>query len=356
MDHSQGGGPITAWNRFWFLPVDPIGLNAVRVLTGVILLYWLVSFMGEQNSFFGLSGWVDETAIREMSRLPAEEIPQPISTNWSLLYLAPNATAVTVIYAAAIMVVGLFTLGFATRITGVLTWLIVASFTANPAISYGGDVLLLILSFYLMIGYLLLDLGPSADGQWHLGTLLGSKRTWIFGKSDESTSVPSVAANVALRLLQVHLAIVVFIAGIHKLQFGVWWSGLSLWFPLHPPFENTLAEILERYPNPNAVMVPLSLASYALLAWQISFPFVIWRPALRPVMLAGAAIGWLGSIFVFHMPIFGPAILIGCLAFVPAASWRRMLAAVVGVKGREAAAVPTSVTDPVESRAKAVAS
>ena len=50
----------------------------------------------------------------------------------------------------------LFTLGIATRITGVLTWVAVVSFLGNPAASYDADFLINILAFYLMLGYLLL--------------------------------------------------------------------------------------------------------------------------------------------------------------------------------------------------------
>ena len=37
----SAAGPIHSWVRFWFTPVDPVGLHAVRLLTGLLLLAWL---------------------------------------------------------------------------------------------------------------------------------------------------------------------------------------------------------------------------------------------------------------------------------------------------------------------------
>ena len=50
-------------------------------------------------------------------------------------------------------------------------------------------------------------------------------------------SSPSIAANLTVRLVQVHFAIVLVVSGLHKLQFGDWWSGVAWWYPLNPPFE-----------------------------------------------------------------------------------------------------------------------
>src|SRR5205807_9315609 len=126
-----------------------------------------------------------------------------------------------------VAVLGLFTLGVGTRMTSVLTWLIVASFLASPAASFEADYLLNILALYLMLGHLLL-------GQWSRRLsfperLLGPRRGHM----------GSIAANLTLRLVQVHFAIVLLVSGLHKLQFGDWWSGVAWWYPLNPPFELT---------------------------------------------------------------------------------------------------------------------
>ena len=54
--------------------------------------------------------------------------------------------------------------------------MVIGSFSANPATSYPGDYLLLILAFYLMIGYLLLGQWSRPQSPWSrlLGTTEGS--------------------------------------------------------------------------------------------------------------------------------------------------------------------------------------
>lgn len=341
---------IEAWQRFWFTAVDPIGLDGVRVLAGSLIFCWLAAFAGHQYGFFSLDGWFDRVAYREASILPEEVRP---IMSWSLLYLAPNAITLHVFFFASLITVALFTLGIATRLTSVLTWLIVASFTANPAIFHGGDVLLLILSLYLMVGYLLDGLGTYfADGEERLtaGELLfGARGHRIFG--NRAAARPSVAANVTLRLIQIHLAIVLFSSGVHKLQSSLWWSGAALWFPLHPPFSTSIDDVLASAPNANLIMIVLSFCGYAMIAWEISFPFVMWRPSWRPIMLTGAALGWFGNVFVFGLPIFGPAIFIGCLAFLPAESWRSWVERLATAIGRSSATEP-SKNDFVETRVR----
>ncbi|GIW82582.1 MAG: hypothetical protein KatS3mg105_4389 [Gemmatales bacterium] len=314
-----------AWSRFWFTPVDPIGLHVIRVLTGLLLLGWLFPFASSLEAFFSLQGWFDSQAYIDLARLAAQN-PDVEKPGWSLLYLVNHdPQLVTSVYWVSIVILILFTLGFCTRITSVLTWLIVASFTSNPVMSYGGDVLLGILAFYLMVGYLLVGWQNTDDPS--LWRILGSRSHWLFARrqrTSDATDTKSYAANLALRLLQVHIAIVLVTSGLHKLQFPQWWSGDALWYPLHPAMETTLADARSHVPYRDYYLGMLSIGTYAALFWQIGFPLFAWRPRWRPVVLVGAVIGWLSMAFLYRLPLFGPAIFIGCLSFVPADDFRRL--------------------------------
>ena len=314
-------GPLRAWVRFWFAPADPIGLHAVRVLAGLLFIGWLLPFAGHVEAFFGLQGWFDTQAYVDAGRLP-EGPPQPI--NWSILYLAgSNPAFLNLLYWVSILILALFTLGVCTRITAVLTWVIVVSFTANPVTLYDADTLLVILAFYLMIGYVFL-------GQWEAwlppwARILGPSDTWLFRRpsyGEERTG--SVAANLALRLLQVHFGIVMVASGLHKLQFGEWWSGAAFWYPLHPPLTTTFEQARQTTSNPTAYLVILSLGAYATLAWQIAFPFFAWRPRWRWLLIGGAVVGWLGLAFMYQLPLFGPAIFVCSLSYLTTPEWERL--------------------------------
>lgn len=329
----------SAWVRFWFAPADPIGLHVLRMLAGLLFLWWLLPFAGQLDAFFGLNGWFDLQAYREASRLPGGP-PQPLG--WSVLYLCgTNATLLTVAYWLSVAVLALFTLGVATRVTAVLTWIIVLSFIINPAADYDADYLLVVLAFYLMLGYVLL--GQGTRGTTWLTRLLGSRSTWLFGSRGERQASP--AANLAVRLLQVHFALVLVSSGLHKLQQGDWWSGAAFWYPLHPPFKTTVAQARQHTSDATFYLSMLSLGAYLTLAWQLGFPLFAWRPRWRVVLLGGALAGWLGTAFLYELPLFGPVLMIAALSYLTPAEWQALLGRVPGLHQLAAAT-------PVERAAK----
>ncbi len=318
-------GPVQAWVRFWFTPVDPVGLHAVRLLAGLLFIAWLLPFAGHQDALFGLGGWFDRQAYVEAARLDSGAT-EPIRWSWSLLYLCgSDPTLLATAYWGSLVVLVLFTLGIWARLTAVLTWLIVVSFTANPAIAYDGDALLLILAFYLMVGYVLL--GQWRRGQSPVARILGSRDMLLLGQpaDPEDSQHNSVGANIGLRLLQVHLAIVLVTSGLAKLQYGDWWSGAAFWYPLHPPFKTTVDQVRALAPHADSYLIFLSLAAYATLGWQIAFPAFAWRKRWRPVLLGGALLGWVGAAFIYELPVFGPAIFVGCWAYLTPVEWHRLL-------------------------------
>jgi hypothetical protein len=324
--------------NFWFAPTDPIGLHVLRILAGLLFLFWLLPFAGHLDDLFGLHGWFDLQAYREAASTP-EGPPQAYS--WSILYLCgANPTLLTTVYWVSLAVLALFTLGVATRLTAILTWVIVVSFTANPATAYEGDTLLTVLAFYLMLGHLLM--GWRDQHQSWVAYVLGRRDTWFLRGvlTSPSDRLPSVGANVALRLFQVHFAIIAVTSGLHKLQFGDWWAGVALWYPLHPPF--TAADKI----RPSAVsaefqMGVLSIAAYAALAWQIGFPLFAWRRYGRPLLLGGAIVGWLATTFLYELPLIGPAIFLACLGYVTAAEWQWLDSWLFGVPVLRRLARPT---------------
>jgi hypothetical protein len=328
----------SAWSRFWFTAIAPTGLHCVRILSGLLFLSWLLSFLGHQAAFFSLTGWIDMETFYKM-RIQPDLAPAPIG--WSILYLAgESAEWLPAIYWGSIGVLTLFTLGVATRITGVLTWVVVVSYVANPATSFEADYLLAILAFYLMLAYLF-------AGEWN-GNLSLPER--IFGSNDHllyrirRETPSSCAANLALRLMQIHLAIIVVTSGLHKLQIADWLSGVAFWYPLHPPLRTTAESLRREMPNAQMTLFFLSLAEYVVLAWQIGFPLFAWRSGWwRAVLLGGAAIGWLGMIFVYRLPLFGPFVLIGCLSFLRPEEWAWIGKRLGDLVGSRAVAEPAKV-------------
>ncbi len=46
----------TRWNRFWFTPRSPEALGIVRIATGLVALYWYLSYMPLLMPWFGSGG------------------------------------------------------------------------------------------------------------------------------------------------------------------------------------------------------------------------------------------------------------------------------------------------------------
>jgi hypothetical protein len=281
----------------------------LRFLSGLLFIFWLIVLAGNQTAFFGLAGWVD--------RDTASRFREDFRSSWSVLYLFDsNPNWVNSVYWVAIVVFCLFTLGLWTRLTSVLTWVLVVSFIANPVTRLDAEPLLGILAFYLMIGYLLM-------GQWSQQVsrrerILGSSRNFLFGRGEQR---PSGGANLAIRLLQIHFAIVVVTSGLHKLQSGDWWAGVAFWYPLHPPFESTPDSLLAERAHAEQQLFFLSLSQYILLAWELGFPLFAWRKSWRPVLLGGALIGWIGCLAIYQQPLFGPIYCICALSYLTSAEW-----------------------------------
>ena len=75
--------------------------------------------------------------------------------------------------------------------------------------------------------------------------------------------------------------------------------------------------------------------------------------APQSVELGGALFGWLGSAFIYELPLFGPAIFIGCLAYLSAAEWHRVLRVLALIPGldRLSAGSQEEITDSASKKA-----
>jgi len=315
----------SAWMRFWFTPMPTTGLHALRVLSGLLFLAWLLSFLGHQREFFSLTGWFGKEAYVEVQR-QGNLAPAPIG--WSMLYLADESVEMfQAMYWGSLVVLALFTIGVATRITGVLTWVIVVSFLANPAINYDGDYMLGILAFYMALVHLYV-------GQWSRdlsipARILGSRGDMLLANRlfpDDAPPAPSFAANFVLRLMQIHFVIIMLTSGLHKLQIPEWWSGVAFWIPLHPTFKTTLESLERERPGAAFTLFYLSLAQYLVLAWQIGLPMFAWRAGWwRVALVGGAIVGWVGGFYIYQLPLFGPFMVIMALSYLTPEEWKAVM-------------------------------
>ncbi len=318
------GGVRRGWDAFFFTPADPTALGLIRVATG-LLAFWSLLVLGlDLHDYLGSDGWAEPSAVRAAQR----------SLAWSFWFLVPDG-ALLVAWLTCLAVLALFTLGLFSRSTAVLAWLIVVSTVRRvPVALYGFDQVLSPLTLYLA--------ATGASGQ--AVSLDRFFRRWrqarAAARSAPATSpmsastgrrvapdepgvpVPTVSANLALRLVQLHLVVIYGMAGLGKLQGPSWWNGMALWGTMSAGefvvFDFTP---IARWP------LLINLLTHASLALELLYPILIWIRIARPLMLVGAAAMHLGIAAMSPgLTEFSLAMLTANLAFV-AGSWLRQLVA-----------------------------
>src|SRR5262249_33126585 len=147
---------------------------------------------------------------------------------WSIWYHVTDPTWMWIIHGLILFVIFLFTIGFATRVTGVLTWIGMLCYIQRGYTSLVGmDTIMIVVVTYVILGPSGAALSVDRLISRFWTTYQALKRHQPVPELPGPT--PSISANFALRLLQVHLCIIYLVSGVSKLQGGMWWSGTATW-------------------------------------------------------------------------------------------------------------------------------
>src|SRR5947199_374654 len=130
-----------------------------------------------------------------------------------------------------------------------------------PEAMFGLDQMNAVLTFYLAVG-------PS-------GRALSLDR-WLAARRGAAAPAPSASANLALRLINVHMCVVYFFAGVSKLQGEAWWTGEAMWRAFaNLEYQSVDMTWLAWHPW------LLDLSTHISVLWALSFCLLIWRTPLR---------------------------------------------------------------------------
>ncbi len=214
--------------------------------------------------------------------------------------------------------VALFTIGFQSRITAILAWTIAVSTSRRvPGILFGFDQMISIWLFYLAI--------TGASGQaFSLDRFLSLRRKSLSRKDLVEIPRPTISANLAIRLIQIHLCVIYGIAGLSKLGGPSWWNGSAIIKLLangeFRPFDLTGILAL-----PGAESA-LNLATHLALFTEIFYPALIWVRPLRPWVIGLALMMHAGIALTLGLTEFSLAMATGNLAFVSGPWVRKRIA------------------------------
>jgi predicted DCC family thiol-disulfide oxidoreductase YuxK len=278
-----GDAARSGWNGFFFTPADATALGVLRVAVGLLAFWSLLVFGLDLRDYFGSDGWADPHLVRSIQRPLAWSFWFMVGDDW----LWP-------IWCLCLAVLALYTLGVASRLTAVMSWVIVVSTARRvPIALFGFDQLLSALTFYLAV--------CGASGQ--AVSLDRFWRRWRQARSatrarpapvhasgvgrrvfpdDPAEPMPTISANLALRLIQLHLLVIYGVAGLSKLQGPSWWTGTALWRTMATG-EFVAFDLTPLAGWPWAI----NLLTHLSLALELLYPVLIWVAILRPLVLAG---------------------------------------------------------------------
>lgn len=247
----------------------------------------------------------------------------PIFSVW---FHVTDPTEMALAHALALTVMVLFTVGFCTRVTAVLTWIAVVGYIHRTnQILFGMDTMMNILLIYLTIGNSGAALSVDRLIARYRAVRASLRRS---GTIDEPTRAflaqapPSVGANLGVRLIQVHFCFIYMAAGLSKLKGPAWWDGRAFWdVMINPEFTLMRYVWFEDVIRAIASVKPLYYAITALGVWftwglEIAFPFLIWT-RLRPFMLWLAVLLHAGIGVLMGLNIFELLMMTMLLVFFP---------------------------------------
>ena len=287
----------TAWNRFWFTPSHPATVCLMRILVGLMLIYTHLVWTFELPTFLGPSGVFPEAL--------QNQITGDGSWAWSHFYWFESDSWLWGSHFIALGFLVAFTLGWQTRFTSILAFLITVSYAnrANGAL-FGLDQINSFLTLYLAIA-------PSGL-MYSVDAVLQQRRDKKLETNETST-----LATVSVRLMQWHLCVVYFFAGIGKLQGISWWDGTAIWGAF-ASYEYQTIDMTWLVHLPWLV----NLITVTSVFWELSYAFLIWPRLTRPLMLLGAVVIHLGIGACMGMITFGLIMIIANMAFLPP-EWTR---------------------------------
>jgi hypothetical protein len=151
---------------------------------------------------------------------------------------------------------------------------------------------------------------------------------------------PSVSANFAIRLIQIHFCFIYMASGLSKLQGSAWWNGTAVWGTMantsYNPMDIKLYYDFVVYLSQHRWLweAVVGGGTYATLALEISFPFLVWNRRLRWLMICSAVFLHTSIALIMGLVGFGLFMLCLLLSFVPSSVVRQLLGNVAeGLRG-----------------------
>ena len=275
------------------------GAAAARILSGCAVLGLLVSNIRHRDILFGPgSVWAAPLQGGEAPRYwPTELVAQMGSTELLFYYLA------------VIVLAALWTLGWQTRIVGVLMLIGEVSLIERaPLVGDQGDNI-------LRVGLVLLLL-MQTDEYWSLAarrrTRRGARDPWL------PLWLTNGVHNVALATLAFQVVVVYFSAGMAKARGDLWQHGTALYYPLQLHEFRPFPLLNDLFTHFGLVV---GVATYVVLLVELGFGFALLHPVARRVAIAGVIVLHASIAVLMALPWFSLSMIAFVAIFVSTSTY-----------------------------------
>jgi hypothetical protein len=295
------------WNRFWFSRADALRACVLRICVGLLAAAHFLDVGYRLNVWYASDGAVPPAAVRRLLELTAsgEEY------RYTYLNAFPASTGLWIVHGLAIFLALAFAAGLFTRITGLLTLAATLAYVHRfPQVAGHVEPVLCFLTGYLCIA-------PSGSRLSIDRRLFGSaKKDSLLPRIIGATDAP-LAANIGLRLMQVHLAMFYAMMGLTKLYGDAWWEGTAIWILLAQTQSRPLDLTgIRRWGQAGEYL--LNFWTHAIVYFELAFGILIWTRIGRPVLLWLSVLIWVSLIVATGHVLFGLTMLAANIAFLPA--------------------------------------
>jgi hypothetical protein len=317
---------VRGWDRFWFRPQDPTTLSFIRLCAGLVIFYVHLTYSWGLLSYVGPEAWIDDemaTYIRNDVEVWSvdtgwEETPKLIGHGnyyWSVFFHAKQTGWIIAFHVLFLAAMLLMTVGLWTRYAIAVSWVGAMSYVQRASSTvFGLDTMMMIVLFYLLIG-------PSGAAL-SVDSWLRKRRERRQGLEPQDAP-PSVAANFAIRLIQVHFCIIYFASGTSKLLGTTWWSGTALnlvmlnaeFAPMNHWWYYQGLKFLAGHRWMWETFMAVQIVGTILM--EVGLPFLIWNPRCRWALICGSVLLHTGIAVFMGLTTFSLIMICIVASFIP---------------------------------------
>ncbi len=278
---------------FWVAPSRGSSAALFRVVYGLLALWTALGVLLNVERYYGDDGLVPWSAV--------ESFPEQVV---SLFSLAPHSAALPWLLAAAFALAALgITLGLWPRLCALAIFALNLSLQLrNPYVCNAGDRL------FLIFAALAVTL-PLAE-RWSL-------EAW-FRRRRGLEATPSRIWGQ--RLVALQTCYVYLFAALAKLPKPQWRDGSAL-------FDVLSSSVLSDWQVGPALVPILRVLTWSTLAFELSFPLLVWSPRLRPYVLVAGILFHAGIEITMAIPMFSAIMITSYACFLSDDESERLISA-----------------------------